>query len=611
MILTTFTPWIKQENRNSYGITVIKKQAILNFSKNDIITITQIVDGGWWEGTLGGLTGWFPSNYVKEIKIDGRPGVSSPTGVPGGDVVQNKKESMMFYHNVVLQNILETEQVYVKELQTLLQKYLLPLQKANILSPGEYSQLCGNLEELINFQQDFLNTIEECAKLPIPQQRVGGLFMSTAPRMKEVYEQYSSNHPHAVAVLTLKREELNTFTESQGAAPPGSMTLTTNLSKTFTRLDKYPQLLKELERHIEESHIDRGDTQRAIAVYKDITVGCVELRKMKELEFDIISSSIRGWEGEEITKLGDVLLLSHVRIQKPPCKEKLDRLFMLFQGVLVMLSTSADMSTFTYEGKLPVTSVRVTRVEDPENLSYILELTGSMIEKISVYCNTMNDQKRWYDAITQQSTLPPIPSKPQTIQISSSHPSISVLTPAKMAQIMSPLSLKLNKTWSMSCLRPCPPLRPSQFVKEEGNKSPRGTRRSTSRRKQEDIIASEDALVLKVIEAYCTSAKTRHTVNSSLLDCPQVIIAEEEKIIFEDIRGDQTIIEEKSLVDTVYALKDQVKDLRQEHKKMRKELDDEKKARKRLELMIRKSLRSLVETAWEESNGAGAHMASM
>jgi len=25
------------------------------------------VDGGWWEGTLNGKVGWFPSNYVKEI----------------------------------------------------------------------------------------------------------------------------------------------------------------------------------------------------------------------------------------------------------------------------------------------------------------------------------------------------------------------------------------------------------------------------------------------------------------------------------------------------------------------------------------------------------------
>ena len=25
------------------------------------------MDGGWWEGTLNGIVGWFPSNYVKEI----------------------------------------------------------------------------------------------------------------------------------------------------------------------------------------------------------------------------------------------------------------------------------------------------------------------------------------------------------------------------------------------------------------------------------------------------------------------------------------------------------------------------------------------------------------
>lgn len=38
----------------------------LCFKKGDIITLTQREDGGWWEGTLGEMTGWFPSNYVKE-----------------------------------------------------------------------------------------------------------------------------------------------------------------------------------------------------------------------------------------------------------------------------------------------------------------------------------------------------------------------------------------------------------------------------------------------------------------------------------------------------------------------------------------------------------------
>lgn len=38
----------------------------LTFKRGDIITITQKVEGGWWEGTLGDITGWFPANYVKE-----------------------------------------------------------------------------------------------------------------------------------------------------------------------------------------------------------------------------------------------------------------------------------------------------------------------------------------------------------------------------------------------------------------------------------------------------------------------------------------------------------------------------------------------------------------
>lgn len=38
----------------------------LCFKKGDVITVTQREDGGWWEGTLGEMTGWFPSNYVKE-----------------------------------------------------------------------------------------------------------------------------------------------------------------------------------------------------------------------------------------------------------------------------------------------------------------------------------------------------------------------------------------------------------------------------------------------------------------------------------------------------------------------------------------------------------------
>jgi Rho guanine nucleotide exchange factor 7 len=65
--------------------------------------------------------------------------------------------------------------------------------------------------------------------------------------------------------------------ESQGAASPGLLVLTTGLSKPFRRLEKYAGMLQELERHVEENHPDRGDTQRSVSVYKDIAVSILFL----------------------------------------------------------------------------------------------------------------------------------------------------------------------------------------------------------------------------------------------------------------------------------------------------------------------------------------------
>lgn len=44
----------------------------LSFAKGDIIHVTRMEDGGWWEGVFNGKTGWFPSNYVREVKGGGK-----------------------------------------------------------------------------------------------------------------------------------------------------------------------------------------------------------------------------------------------------------------------------------------------------------------------------------------------------------------------------------------------------------------------------------------------------------------------------------------------------------------------------------------------------------
>ncbi|KAL3846635.1 hypothetical protein ACJMK2_017608 [Sinanodonta woodiana] len=604
----------------------------LCISKGDIITMTQMIDGGWWEGTLNGKTGWFPSNYVREIKPELPCAVVSKVQDP-----KPNRESMQYYHNVVLQNVIETERTHVQEMTHVLQTYIRPILTAGILSTSDFAKLTGNLEDIITFQQKFLISIEECSKHPPQQRRVGGVFMKHAPTMKDLYLAYCANHPEAVAVLQKHRDDLSKFLESLGASPPGSMTVTTNLSKPFTRLDKYPSLLKELERHIEESHVDRGDTQRAIAVYRDIANSCMEKRKLKEMEYEIITSTIKEWEGEEITKLGEVVHLSQVSVHKNG--EKQDRIFVLFPNVLLMLSMSPRLSGYQYEGKIPISGMTVTPLEDSEEgLQNSIEISGSMIEKMVITCGTRMELNAWLECLKKNLSPSQVPSnqttsstisKPitmqqldQPIQVSTSQPSISTVTKAKTATVSVTHSLcnfKVNKPWNMSCLRPAPPLRPPLLYRDDGLRSPRAGRK-LGRRKPERTMSQdeydyrwkrydprtneEDALILKVVEAYCTSAKTRHTVNSCKVQDnksvsfekrgysnPYLSLSiqqpEEEKIIVDD-GGDPATVQEKSLVDTVYSLRDQVKSLETEHKKLRRDLDKEQEARRNLESIVNK-----------------------
>lgn len=624
-ITTTGNPAMAEiVGTNSGGTTPKRVKAMHNFKgtnndelvfqKGDIITVTQIMEGGWWEGTLAGKTGWFPSNYVKEFKPDS---VSSPPKLTPPDnkaaTEGNTRENVQFYHNVVLENVIETEEKHVGEMRTLLQKYIRPLKNNNILSQTEFNQLTGNLEEIFAFQQKFLTSLQEVTKNSPPQRRMGGVFIEHAPTLKELYLVYCANHPSAVAVLQAKKEELGKFMEYLGA---GAMTLTTNLSKPFTRLDKYPSLLKELETHIEEGHVDRGDTQRAIAVYRDISNSCTEVRKRKEMEYEIIHSTIKGWEGEEITQLGDVVHLSQVKLIAQT-GERSDRVFVLFQNVLVMLSLGPRLSGYHYEGQLPLSGLTVNKSE-LENVAHGFEITGNMIDKITVSCSSKNDASHWLQVLRSQiKQTQMVRLKPQSLQISSSQPSISMLSQAKTAKMMqSPLQNKMYKTWSMSCLRPAPPMRPSASERD-ALKSPRSGRKPGMRRKPErshsedeydyrwkryDPVKSEDdQIILRVIEAYCTSAKTRQTVNSSIYS-PHVLIAEEEKIIIDDVDGDNLMFKEKGLVDTVYALKDRLRELSLEQKKLRKDLEEEVKARKRLESLIPNTLKNIPHNAtWEEN----------
>uniref|UniRef100_A0A672PKM7 Rho guanine nucleotide exchange factor 6-like n=1 Tax=Sinocyclocheilus grahami TaxID=75366 RepID=A0A672PKM7_SINGR len=504
----------------------------LSFSKGELIHVTRQEEGGWWEGTLNGKTGWFPSNYVREVKPCEKP--ISPKAVKGLDVPQLTKN----YYNVV--------------------------------------------KDILSFQQGLCLALEECSN-----------------------------------------EDLDKFMESQGASAPGILTLTTSLSKPFMRLDKYPILLQELERHVEEAHPDYSDILKATVAFKYLVIQCQDLRKRKNLELQILSEPVRGWEGDNMKSLGQVVYMSQVHIQSSLNEEKEERYFMLFPNVVVMLSASPRMSGFIYQGRLPLTGTTVTKLpEDAETGHYAFEITGGAIDRTMVFCSSAQEQLEWLEhlhAYTKEGS-PSVDGKPTTMAGTSSHHLHSFGTAVANRGPLEPP--KITKPWSLSCLRPAPPLKPSaalgykermSYILKDSSKSPRPRpkflpKRKTERKPSDDeflirkstAALEEDAQILKVIEAYCTGASLHQSTTAVRKECiPQVLLPEEEKIIVEEIKSNgQTIIEGKSLVDAVYALKDEVHELKKENKWMKQCLEEEQKSRKEIERIVRKMAKQ--KNDWDE-----------
>nr|XP_039263352.1 rho guanine nucleotide exchange factor 7-like isoform X1 [Styela clava] len=622
----------------------------LTFPKGAIIMVSKNDDGGWWEGTLNGNTGWFPSNYVKEVRQKIESESVSPQTVQKQSVLQEvetkTQETKLAYYQQVLQNLLEIERTYVKELQSLVGSYIKPLQPQT--TPGgegiPESDICvlsGNIQAIIDFQLKFVKELEECSKISYQQQQVGVCFEKNGDTFKQLYDEYCGNHPSAVVVLQTHKEQISKQIENKSGQNSGITQLTTGLSKPFRHLEEYSSLLRELERHLDDTHPDRSHVLQAISQYERISLVCQETRKRKETIQHILSSPIQGWEGETLSSLGPVLYMSSV-IFLSGLDDRKERYLLLFPNALLMLSVSPRMSGFIYEGKLPLTALKSKRLDDTQTYQHAFEITGNLIDRKIVITRSTEEQRRWLQVLEAQcdqchrTSLAPvaanaaysivkhipvtqIPPVPELVPGQShGHTPIRITPEIHASPTVSPPPFPVSKSGAKAnqtlSLRPGPPVRHIPNSKDaSGNmdrsKSPKGTRKKKKPNKpdsrkttDEDALANlkttptdtarlpDEQEVLEVLKHYCNAMHTRNTTYMAQGKTRHTSILEE-KIIVEDPEN-EGLIEEKSLVDTVYELKDQVASLIQEQKKFGKRLEEESKSRRKLENLIRRAAKT-------------------
>ncbi|XP_048659898.1 rho guanine nucleotide exchange factor TIAM1 [Marmota marmota marmota] len=236
----------------------------------------------------------------------------------------------------VICELLETERTYVKDLNCLMERYLKPLQKETFLTQDELDVLFGNLTEMVEFQVEFLKTLEDGVRLVPDLEKLekvdqfkkvlfslGGSFLYYADRFK-LYSAFCASHTKVPKVLVKAKTDtaFKAFLDIQNPRQQHSSTLESYLIKPIQRILKYPLLLKELFALTDADSEEHYHLDVAIKTMNKVASHINEMQKIHEefgAVFDQLIAEQTG-EKKEVADLsmGDLLLHTTVIWLNPP-----------------------------------------------------------------------------------------------------------------------------------------------------------------------------------------------------------------------------------------------------------------------------------------------------
>ncbi|XP_012693320.2 rho guanine nucleotide exchange factor TIAM1 [Clupea harengus] len=236
----------------------------------------------------------------------------------------------------VICELVETERTYVKDLNCLIGRYLTPLQKETFLTQDELDVLFGNLLEMIEFQVEFLKTLEDGTRL-VPDleklERVdqfkkilfslGGSFLYYADRFK-IYSAFCASHTKVPKVLVKAKTDpdFKAFLDERNPKQQHSSTLESYLIKPIQRVLKYPLLLRELYSLTDPDSEEHYHLDVAVKAMNKVASHINEMQKIHEefgAVFDQLIAEQTG-DRKEVADLsmGDLLLHTSVAWINPP-----------------------------------------------------------------------------------------------------------------------------------------------------------------------------------------------------------------------------------------------------------------------------------------------------
>ncbi|XP_026310527.1 intersectin-2 isoform X3 [Piliocolobus tephrosceles] len=237
----------------------------LSFSKGQLINVMNKDDPDWWQGEINGVTGLFPSNYVK-MTTDSDPSQQWCADLQTLDTMQPIERKRQGY----IHELIETEERYMADLQLVVEVFQKRMAESGFLTEGEMALIFVNWKELIMSNTKLLKALRVRKKTggeKMPVQMVGDILAAELSHM-QAYIRFCSCQLNGAALLQQKTDEDTDFKEflKKLASDPRckGMPLSSFLLKPMQRITRYPLLIRSILENTPESHADHSSLKLAL-----------------------------------------------------------------------------------------------------------------------------------------------------------------------------------------------------------------------------------------------------------------------------------------------------------------------------------------------------------
>uniref|UniRef100_A0A8D0DY76 MCF.2 cell line derived transforming sequence n=1 Tax=Salvator merianae TaxID=96440 RepID=A0A8D0DY76_SALMN len=334
------------------------------------------------------------------------PRSKSPLFSPKHGNVRELKEWERERGDHVINELIETERVYVEELFTVLMGYRAEMDNPSMtfLLPPVLQNckdvLFGNMPEIYDFHnKTFLHLLESCLETP---ERVGYCFLERREDF-QMYEKYCQNKPRSESLWRQCAESLF-FQECQRKLEH-KLGLDSYLLKPVQRLTKYQLLLKELLKY--------STSCEGVEELQEALVAMLDL--LKSVNDSMHQISITGYHGD-IGELGKVLMQGSFSVwtghRKGPTKMKdlarfkpMQRHLFLYEKALVFCKKREDhgdgydkTSSYSFKNFLKMSAVGITENVKGDHRKFEIWYSGRE-EVYVVQAQTVDLKMAWLNEI--------------------------------------------------------------------------------------------------------------------------------------------------------------------------------------------------------------------